>query len=224
MPGGSAATAAVGGATGAVSMPAVGAADARVGAADARVGAADAKAGAADAAITAAASVGGALLVCAFVLSTDFLADGFASFEPGFVFVPLPTGDLVAAGDVAACGCCTGVVAVAIVLGLEALLYIVVTARRLNVWPVDYVRVIWRPVLATGCMCAAVLLGGHDWTEAVQETGALVLHAVLTAALGAAVYGATLIGSWLAAGRPDGPEAILLRFAGKLLPDRLRPH
>ena len=113
-------------------------------------------------------------------------------------------------------------IAVAIVLGLEALLYIVVTARRLNVWPRDYVRVIWRPVLGTGAMSTAVLLGGYDWTETVQETGALVLHAMLTAALGAAVYGATLIGSWFAVGRPDGPEAILFRFAGKMLPDRLR--
>jgi hypothetical protein len=68
----------------------------------------------------------------------------------------------------------------------------------------DFVRVLWRPVLAAVVMIAAV--------RAVQATGDLmpVLGLIRDSAAGAAVFVAAQLALWAGSGRPPGPEQILL--------------
>ena len=67
----------------------------------------------------------------------------------------------------------------------------------------DFARVLWRPALAAGVMIVAV--------HAVQENDVLpILGLIRDCFTGAAAFGAVQITLWGMAGRPPGPERILL--------------
>lgn len=113
--------------------------------------------------------------------------------------------------------------AVVMILGIEAAIYLVVTARKLHLGLGDFVRAIWRPALATAAMCAVLAYAGLGWAVARGEVLDIALHIAAGVALGAAVYGAVLGACWLAAGRPPGAERILLNFGVGFISARKRP-
>jgi PST family polysaccharide transporter len=63
----------------------------------------------------------------------------------------------------------------------------------------------WRIALATAGMAAAILL----LPDAMRQSLSLVA-VIGTVVLGASVYGAILLGSWAAVGRPEGPESMVV--------------
>jgi len=67
----------------------------------------------------------------------------------------------------------------------------------------------WRPACAAGVMAAAVFSFLPAY-EAGTPTSRAVAYLAASVLLGIAVYAVTLIGLWLAAGRPEGGERILL--------------
>jgi O-antigen/teichoic acid export membrane protein len=104
--------------------------------------------------------------------------------------------------------------AVFLVLASEAALYAVMTARRLGIGVADYVHHIWRAVLASLVMAAALSALDLGWTAVRGEVWEMAVHMLATAVLGALIYGATVLAFWHAAGRPPGAESFLLRTAG----------
>jgi PST family polysaccharide transporter len=84
-----------------------------------------------------------------------------------------------------------------------------VVFKQLKITVVDYVRRIWRPVVATVLMAAVVtiiedILGvGHDVASAL-------LRLSIGAGIGAATYVILIVVMWWLCGRPDGGERILL--------------
>lgn len=77
--------------------------------------------------------------------------------------------------------------------------------RRLKLRPLEFLRALRRPALASGAM-AAVVTALRSWWHldgAMVEQAALLLASV---AAGAATYVGAVILLWLGAGRPDGPE------------------
>jgi lipopolysaccharide exporter len=76
--------------------------------------------------------------------------------------------------------------------------------RRLQVRPTALVASCWRPVAAATAMAAAVT-AAHPAMPPLPP-----LRLCLEAALGASVYGASLLVCWLCSGRPPGPESTAL--------------
>lgn len=86
-------------------------------------------------------------------------------------------------------------------LAFAALLLHVFTPLRLH----ELLRGVLRPVLSALCMAACLLLLDGHWEHA-DALSALVVKMLA----GAAIYSATLVLLWHAAGQPDGAEAYLL--------------
>jgi lipopolysaccharide exporter len=85
--------------------------------------------------------------------------------------------------------------------------FIVLCTAATRISPVrlaDFARVLWRPAFAACAMIFAV--------RAVQATGDLlpILGLIRDCTAGAVAFGATQIALWGAAGRPPGPERILI--------------
>jgi len=112
--------------------------------------------------------------------------------------------------------------AMAGVTAVEAVLYLVMSSRRLAVRPWQYVGAIWRPALATAAMCLVLYEAGLGWATARGEIRDMLLQMIATAALGAVVYALVLGGAWLASGRPAGAETTLLNGLLRLVPARFR--
>lgn len=104
-------------------------------------------------------------------------------------------------------------IAIAVVLGLEAALYLVFTARRLGLGAMDFASALWRPFLATAVMGGCLAAAGLGWSDRSGEPIWLVLAVLVTAGLGMTIYGLALGLAWWAAGLPDGAERQLLEFA-----------
>ena len=68
---------------------------------------------------------------------------------------------------------------------------------------------LWRPVVATGAMTAALWGAGLGWQPL---GGGVVLQLLGAIGIGVPVFAATLLLVWLAAGRPAGAEADILRL------------
>ena len=99
----------------------------------------------------------------------------------------------------------------------DHLLYLAVTLRVFAIPLAALLRRLWRGVLATAAMAAALLasgLGGHATAAGTAPELFLELLAAVTA--GATIYIATLFVLWLAAGRADGAEANLLTLLQRL--------
>ncbi len=83
--------------------------------------------------------------------------------------------------------------------------------RAGDVGATEIVQALWRPALASGVMVLAVA----HFPAFAGDTRVLGLAAEV--ALGAVVFGFVLIGLWLVAGRPAGPEATAVGLVAGLL-------
>ena len=106
-------------------------------------------------------------------------------------------------------------------LVIENLWYTALALRHLQIRPADLLTHIWRGVLASLGMAAALSFLGLGWTQ-VSGPGAAVAGALCTAvAVGAGVYVALVLLIWLAAGRPAGAERDALMLLRRMLPPAL---
>jgi lipopolysaccharide exporter len=96
-------------------------------------------------------------------------------------------------------------VGAAVAVVLEQALTVATALRRFHVDAAALIGRIWRPVLAAAAMAASLAASGLGWSD--DNGPAVLLEAV---AVGAATYGAVLLGTWLAAGRPAGGETDVL--------------
>jgi O-antigen/teichoic acid export membrane protein len=90
---------------------------------------------------------------------------------------------------------------------------LVMALRHLQVRLRAFVSQIVRPLLAAGAMALGVLALG-SW-HALD--GVVVWTLTVQAAAGAVIYTAALLAAWVAAGRPDGPEADGLRTLRRIV-------
>jgi O-antigen/teichoic acid export membrane protein len=97
--------------------------------------------------------------------------------------------------------------AVATVAILEEGFYLIVTFRRFNLRPTTLFTSNWRSGISTAAMAAAVLLIRHAFSAAPLTFG----HFFTQVLGGAATYTIVLYLAWLAAGKPWGAEAQLIR-------------
>jgi lipopolysaccharide exporter len=90
------------------------------------------------------------------------------------------------------------------------LFYALSRTLEISLW--DFAAQIWRPILASVFMAIAVLAINHG----IQFSGSSRL--LIDVAVGASVYGLSLMLFWHFVGRPDGPEAeawhVVRRFVG----------
>jgi lipopolysaccharide exporter len=100
----------------------------------------------------------------------------------------------------------------ALTIAVENAAYMIVAFRRFNIRTADTLRLVWRGILATVAMAAALTLGGLG---ADKEAPAQSLGVAVTA--GALVYCGVLLGAWLLSGRPPGAETDLLALARRVL-------
>ena len=90
---------------------------------------------------------------------------------------------------------------------VENLGFLAVAFRRFGIRPADYLALTWRAALAAAVM-AAVLTGTGLGTDTVAPAVSLAM----AIPAGVAIYGAVVVGAWLASGRPRGAEADLLEL------------
>lgn len=111
--------------------------------------------------------------------------------------------------------------ALALATVFDQVVYFRATAARFPVTLAALCARCWRPVLATAAMSLVIAAAGLGWSSVDGTPSAQMLQAVLTSALGAAVYLSTATVAWLACGRPEGAETDLLRVFARFVP-RLR--
>jgi O-antigen/teichoic acid export membrane protein len=116
----------------------------------------------------------------------------------------IPRFGLLGAGIAVACG-----------LVFDHLLYLAMTLRGFAIALPALLGRLWRSVLATAAMAAVLLLSGLGGSGPGPVVGT-ALQLVAGVAVGVATYAAVLAALWLAAGRPAGAEADLLRLARRL--------
>ena len=83
---------------------------------------------------------------------------------------------------------------------------------RAGVSPLQLLACTVRPGLATMTMVVALWQLGMAWTPGVATFG-FAADAAARSLIGASSYGAVLIGTWFAMGRPDGAERLALAMA-----------
>ncbi len=89
-------------------------------------------------------------------------------------------------------------------IAVEQTMSAVWAMRRLELPLRRLAPLMWRCVVATGAMAAALAVTGLGW----RDIGVLAMGGAIL--VGAAVYALVLMALWLAAGRPAGPEADML--------------
>jgi O-antigen/teichoic acid export membrane protein len=83
----------------------------------------------------------------------------------------------------------------------------VVVARRLHLSAHELLGLVWRPVISTGCMAAAVSMASDSLDSiGLSAAGAQLIGCVL---VGAIVYPLSLVAFWRIAGYPEGAEKVL---------------
>ncbi len=92
----------------------------------------------------------------------------------------------------------------------EQAIYVWRTMQRYDVRAHEMVAQTWRPVLASIVMAAIVIASGLNHATADSVPSRLAAPLVGAVALGVVSYSATLLGLWLAAGRPRGAETDML--------------
>lgn len=101
---------------------------------------------------------------------------------------------------------------------------IFIVLRLLELRVNDFVKTIWRPIIASLAMFAAVLFIHSLLADSVRW---LFLELLLLVLVGGAVYGGVILLLWRGSGCPDGAEKVLLEQlkskAGKFLPSN-RPR
>ena len=110
------------------------------------------------------------------------------------------------------------VLAAGIGVVVEFIGYFSIAVVRFQIGWGDLARALWRTVLGTAAMSAALAATGLGWASASGDSVPALLRALMEAvAVGAFVYGAVVTGGWLAAGRPEGAEADVLTLLRKRL-------
>jgi O-antigen/teichoic acid export membrane protein len=84
--------------------------------------------------------------------------------------------------------------------------FLILTARVLDLSPLDPLRAIWRPVAAALLMTATLKLWPADTVHHAAP------QLIIEVAVGAFTFVCGLIGLWLFAGRPDGVERTAFEF------------
>ena len=112
-----------------------------------------------------------------------------------------------------------GALAAAIMSFFQEAIYMATAIRRLKIRPRAVLASVVRPVVAVGIMAVVLSWAGVGWTNWDMDDSRLGINLALAVALGASLYVGTLIGLWLAAGRPAGAEADVL-----LMLKRIRLH
>jgi hypothetical protein len=106
--------------------------------------------------------------------------------------------------------------AAALALVLEQTGLTIRTFHRFKIRPAGLLARIWRGLAASAAMTAFLALSGLGW-RAVEGTFAADLRQLLLiSGTGAAGYTCALLGLWLLSGKPDGPEADILKLAGRI--------
>ncbi len=90
--------------------------------------------------------------------------------------------------------------------GIDCVIVLAVIARHLNVPFRELAGRAQRTFIATSAMIAVVLAVNGGWPSAGEDFASTAALLFGNAALGAAVFCLILLGCWLLAGRPDGPE------------------
>jgi lipopolysaccharide exporter len=103
-------------------------------------------------------------------------------------------------------------VASAVTMAIQQAVLSIFVSRRLAIRSRDLLSRIWRSLLAATAMVVMLALSGLGWAGAAPQLSANLARLFVTSGSGAAVYIATLLCLWLAAGQPSGPETDLLRL------------
>ena len=129
-----------------------------------------------------------------------------------FIGVVLAVIGTIACGVAALEGGLWGVAIVrAALTGVEGVAFAAVTGRTLGVGLHDWITSVWRPLLATAAMAAALYLSGYGWIATAGDGGlAETLRCGDAMLLGAGTYLAALFLCWAAAGCPEGAETFVL--------------
>lgn len=99
---------------------------------------------------------------------------------------------------------------------VEHSLYLGMALRCLHLNLADLFRHIWRYLIATGAMAAALLGCGFGWSQMPDEPILLTANLLSAVPFGAAVYGAVVAALWLAAGCPPGAERDMFDMGRRL--------
>jgi lipopolysaccharide exporter len=103
------------------------------------------------------------------------------------------------------------------IMGLfQEVIYMGTVIRRLKIRLRAMLRCLIRPAGAVAIMAATLALAGLGWTDWDGNNAELGINLAVAVGLGALVYVASLIGLWLAAGRPAGAEADVLSIIKRL--------
>ena len=86
------------------------------------------------------------------------------------------------------------------------------TKRRLELRWRQMVSVTWRPVVSVSVMCVTTVLLSHQLTS-MNPWGQLLVEV----GFGAIVYCTTVLATWLASGRPESAEVLLMKRLAKLM-------
>ena len=106
----------------------------------------------------------------------------------------------------------------AVVAGLfQEAIYFRMSVHRLKIGAGRLLGSVGRPTVAVSIMAAALVsvgLGWNDWDGPNSELG---LRLAIAVGLGATVYIGSIVGMWVALGRPDGGEADALSILGRIM-------
>ncbi|RPI46364.1 MAG: lipopolysaccharide biosynthesis protein [Betaproteobacteria bacterium] len=94
-----------------------------------------------------------------------------------------------------------------------------ILSRALQMRGVRIWEATWRPIISTCIMALSVLVLESVWTPGATPI-ASAAHLAASVALGVATYAAATTWLWWLAGRPDGPERLVIDRARVLLPRR----
>jgi O-antigen/teichoic acid export membrane protein len=163
------------------------------------------------------AAVLGSLTVFGIISSSLFSAHAFLSvlFRVAVASMTLRVALLV--WLVPAYGIMGATVASGLGMVFEYSTYVVLTCRRFELSAQHFLKRIWRSVLATLVMAAALAAAGLGWSEHPGTPLAQILRLLEGSLTGAAIYGASLASLWVASGRPNGPETDLISFVAGLV-------
>lgn len=155
------------------------------------------------ASLTAIGSLTATLFSAYGMLRTTFAIVAVATVARIVLLVVfLPGGTLVTAASLSA-----------LLSVCEQMGYIAIAMRRFDVSPGQLLRAIWRCLLGTAGMAIAMILLGLGM---VSTESAFVVHLATASVIGALIYTAIVTATWIAAGRPDGPERDMLTLIGSI--------
>lgn len=101
-------------------------------------------------------------------------------------------------------------VSTSLLMTIEGLLFLVVTARTVGASPREIISRLWRPLAATLVMSAVLWSSGYGWRAAVTTPTVAMTDCAIAVVLGAATYIASLCVLWKLSADPDPLELFLV--------------